>query len=381
MAAGPVLADHPRPRRGVETVEHDLDREVGDAGEQRGVERRPDHRRQLEQAPGRRVEASEPRADHLAHAVGRRRAADRTEGDPAAARPHEAPRVEEVLPQLDEQEDVAVGQAGELVDDAVEAGGVGAATGGRDEGADALAVEAVHGHPHHARRAPQLGQRHAQRLVDVGRCGPVRHDDQHVREPLVLEQLEQDIDRRAGRPLHVVEDEQHRLGDGQGTDRTDHGTEQAGSLEVGVDRRRARRPRLTPPEQQPAELGTVVPEALDDRVGVPCREQVAEGVAERLVGHGRVLRARAEEHGAAAGVDVAGELGDQPRLARADLAGHEHDLAGAATHGGPRGLEDLPHGGATDEGRRTGQRQQGRQRQGADGVLLAAGRHGRSVGP
>jgi hypothetical protein len=162
-----------------------------------------------------------------------------------------------------------------------------------------------------------LGDRPAAGLGDeVAQIRPaielVTAEGQHQHQPLVTqppEQERQQIERRSVGPVHVVDGEQDRA----------RGRRRAQRLEHRHEHRDSRRA---------APRGVL---ELGRRAGGQ-RTERAQRLGDRQQGHVGVaqIRTAAEEDLRARVVRVRGELREQPRLADARLAAHEHRGRGAA---------------------------------------------------
>jgi hypothetical protein len=134
---------------------------------------------------------------------------------------------------------------------------------------------------------------------------------------------------------------------------------------------RQRQPEVDrPPRDEAGELAGLGAEALERRRRIDHTEDVVERLGERLVRNGLLLRAGAEEDGPSGGMEVTGELGEQPCLAGAGLAGHEDHLP--RTRGGrrPGMLQRAPRLVAPDQRERVDERQQRRERDRDDGRMV-----------
>lgn len=141
------LGDEPGAHGRIERFEHSARFGLHSLGHHVGGELRADDRRHLQQPPGAVGEPAEPRVDHLAHPL---RAGDLVEGPgdpPATGAAGQVARVDELAPQLTEQEGVAARLGVEHVDDGVERR-VGLLAGGAGhEASDPVAVEPGQGDP------------------------------------------------------------------------------------------------------------------------------------------------------------------------------------------------------------------------------------------
>ena len=181
----------------------------------------------------------------------------------------------------------------------------------------------------HRRLAPQPREQVEQLVAELLGVAHRRHHEQLHRVRVLQHVREQ---QRGGgvRPLDVVEDQHHRVLARDERQQPRHGREQAVAVDLGLvlDRRHVRR---VPPQRrdEAAELGQVGHQLGREVQRLPVRDAVLDGGDERLVGHERLGVRAAEQHGRATRVDLAPELGRQPRLADPRLAGDEHELARA----------------------------------------------------
>ena len=117
--AGAIVADDARPDGVLQRRDRCAHRDSRRSGQEAGIEVRSDHRCQLEQIASGLFEAIEAGSNNFAHAL---RAGDVLEvacDRPSTVVTPEVSGLDEVTPQLDEQEGIAVGLAGEDVDDRV----------------------------------------------------------------------------------------------------------------------------------------------------------------------------------------------------------------------------------------------------------------------
>ena len=148
--------------------------------------------------------------------------------------------------------------------------------------------------------------------------------------------------RRPGRPLQVVEHEQHRPAVGDEREPAEHGFVQRVRIAVIRAGLRVVRGEVRAHElgDEPRELGAVAGPHHADAGRRRVREVVAEPLGDRLERVPRDLVAAAVEDGVAAGSDRLRELGREPGLARTGLAGHERGAEAArVARFGPRRRE------------------------------------------
>ena len=233
-----------------------------------------------------------------------------------------------------------------------------------DEFADAADVEAGHRHAGDPGQAAQVGQHGAQRLAGVGGRGAVGHDDEHVRQGLVVDELAEQVDRRPARPVEVVEHEQQRLLPGQLGDGADDGAEQARPL--GCRDHRGRPARGSPSSAACGAPGGRArwPRSRSGRPPSPDRRRRArDRVPRRTAGTGSVCcsRARPEQHRPAPVWTWRANSVSSRRLAGAGLAGTSTTCRApvvAAAHARPT----PPRLAAPDQRERADERQERRER-------------------
>ncbi len=231
--------------------------------------------------------------------------------------------------QLLDEERVAVGA---LVD-APDGGAIGrrAQDGQRQIGRGRL-VEPLEVDALGAAGALQLGQPRAHRVAAVQL---VRADGQGQGDALGAQAAHEVGDGVAGRrvgPVEVLDDEQQRLALAQAMDDAQDGLQQArlGPLGLGADARagRLRLARGQVRGERRDEPGQVRPIRTDDvqpRLGRQVVGQAAQGFDQRAVGQTALadVGARAAQHAHPVRLGHRGQLGDQPGLADAGLAGDE----------------------------------------------------------
>ena len=306
-------------------------------------------------APGVVVEAAEPGGDDLADALGAddvgERARDRPAGRPSrrsrpiSSRCCHSSTSRKTLPSVWRASSSTAARRSVPTAWPAAAG---------HEVLDPVDVEARQREAGDAGQPAQIGQRRPQRLAGVGRRRPVGGDDEDVAQRLVADQLDRGGRSSAGGPSGGRRARAAPVACGRA-----RRAWRSPRRTVGPARRRGRRGRPARagrgrrPAAAPAGPARARhrSETSVNRRRIDGGEELVERLGERLVRHGLVLRARAVEHRPATGVDVTGELREQPRLARSGLAGHEHDLAGTGRRRRPSAAPTRP---TADADRRTG---------------------------
>ena len=182
-----------------------------------------------------------------------------------------------------------------------------------------------------------LAARRGQRRVDGRRPATLPSGDreQHGAARRTAHQRGQRVDRRAVRPLHVVEPEHERAGARQPLEEVAQRPVHA--VAVGRSALAEQRKRLRIGEAEPREPPVVEPAQVRiDRLGPHRIRQVLLELRGRRAEHEAVVRRRAQ-------------LGEQPRLSDARLARDRHDAAGAGPQAGERAVERLDLARAADQ--------------------------------
>ena len=174
---------------------------VRDGREQVDGEGRTRDRRDVEQLARRRRQPVDAPADDRSHALGAVEGVQGRAGAPAPAFPHERAGLDEVAPQLPEQERVAVGLLREHLDRT--GGDRFQLTAGRglDELGDAIAVEARDLHARDALEPVELAQRVVERVADVGSGLAVRREQTHPERRRRPEPVQDQLQASAGPPI------------------------------------------------------------------------------------------------------------------------------------------------------------------------------------
>ena len=370
MLAGRALLHDPGPHGRFEGGHGVAGRRPARRGQHVGPERGPGDGGQPDEVPGRVRQPAEPGRHHLAHALradqggGRRGAAPDAPGGCGAG-------LDQLAPQLAEQEGVAAGLAHQLVDRRVRVVQPLAAAGQLGEAAHLVPVEAAEHQPGHAGLPPQVGERGLEVVPDLGGGRAERGDDAQPLQPGAADQVVEQLERGTPGPVEVVEHEQHGLLGRQGGERVDHGAEQPVPLGPGIVGTLPRRVGRDggcggQPGHEPRQLLPAVTDQPLPAVGVEPGDEQVERHGERLVGDGRLLAALAVEDGGTSLVDPPAQLRDEPGLPGPGIAPDEHDPARAAGRPLPGLDERLPRRGPPDEGElglqseHRGQRQAGR---------------------
>jgi hypothetical protein len=171
---------------------------------------------------------------------------------------------------------------------------------------------------------------------------PRRQCQQHRRRRRAAQQRREQIDRRAVGPVHVVERQQQRRRDGQALEQRAHGGVRAIAVRrdrapAGVAERRedlrevGRHVRADPARLEPRHV--VVERVDEDRE----RQVLLE------------LGGAPGQHEPAAGVGAGRQLGEQPGLADAGVAGEQQRGRPVARDPGQRGVDRVQLGRAPDE--------------------------------
>ncbi len=171
----------------------------------------------------------------------------------------------------------------------------------------------------------------------------VRADDQQPRHAPCLDDMSQQQERRLVGPLQVVEHEDGGRAGRRRSKQRGHCGEQRPSVGLEIGRRR-RVHAGHPVRHGGHQPGQVRQLAAAHRLQCGLREvrdEVTEGFDPHAVRHGAVLVAPPEQHGRAACVRGASDLGRKRGLADARLAGDHHDARGSDPRVLQRGVEHL----------------------------------------
>ena len=325
--------DHGGALGAVEHVRDPLVVELGDAGEQPGVELAPDHRRRLQHGEGLGAEGCCARDDQLTQ---RRRRSQR--GAPAAAlerrrRGGDLVAAAEATDHLGHEQRVAVGlpvEGARVRPLALLELGAGQLLDQVEHVALAEPLQLELPHPF---IPAQLRERGEQLGALGGLYRPARGYYQQAWAARDREQVVQEEDGRNVRPVEVVEQEHDGLARGGGRQQRSHRAEQhvalaavpvlgcaGGGAPLADGRHQARQL----PERGSGGL---------EHGGRRIRHQVAERFRERLVRRGEPLVGASVQHQRAAGVRRQPGLGGQPGLAYAGLSCHQDDAALAEADG------------------------------------------------
>ena len=187
----------------------------------------------------------------------------------------------------------------------------------------------------------QIGEHAGQRVraIEVGVAERADGEQAGRSDPHDVAQEQQ---RRLGGPLQIVQDEQQRNRQRHpgehGADRLEHAV--AAGLGLVASVRADERETVGDPGHQPRQIGPVCTYEVAQLVGRTTDDQRSEGVHEGLVRHTEFLVAASVEHRrAVCGVDSAGQLGHEPRLANPRFPGHEHETRRARERLAPTLLE------------------------------------------
>ena len=184
-----------------------------------------------------------------------------------------------------------------------------------------VALQRAQDDPPGAGVALELGQQATQRVAAVQLVGPVGGDDEHALAREAAGEERERRARRAGRPVQVLDHEQHRALAAERVQQRQQALEQArlpgvaGAGHVVVPAAQSR-------QQRRDGRAHVVGER-----GVPGAGERAQRGDERQVGQLALAEvdAVAGEHERAGLARAALDLGEQPRLADPRLAGEEHE--------------------------------------------------------
>ena len=179
-------------------------------------------------------------------------------------------------------------------------------------------------------------------------------EEEHAARRGRAHEVAQQLQRRAVRPVQVVEDEHDRRLGADLADQRGDGVEEAVALRVGLrpgDRARrqvvgGRRPEL---RQQDRELGRARAEPLAQRVQRRARRPAAQHLDHGLVRRQRLLVEAPVEDDRAVLVGARGQLGRAARLADAGVAGQQDERALALDGLAPAALEVGELDAAADE--------------------------------
>ena len=349
-----LLDDEPALHRPVDGGEERLVRQAARMPDRLELEARTGHGRELEHGGGLRLEAGDPLADHLPHRRRRRDLARGPHRDHAAGPGDDPARLDELAPELRQEERVAAGQLGEGRGQLRRRRGAG---GEPDELAHLVGREPAEPDPDDALGPGDVDERvgEARRhLVDrVAEGG----DEQEARVGGAADEVPEEEQRRRVRPVDVLEHEQDRRASGRLREDVRHRGVEAQPLRVGVRRLPLARPaRRADARQQPPQLGPGAPE----RLGLELADELLERLGERAERRRDDPVAVPVEHRRALGCDVVGELAHEAALARAGLARDE----GGAPPLARRAREERPQGGelvrAAGEGVARGQPERAR---------------------
>ena len=212
--------------------------ELGDPGEHVGVEVAADDRGQRQRTVCRRAQARDPPADHLADADRQARRPQVRARDPAAVLVLvDGPRLGQVPEHLTDEERVAVGLGQQRVAqrDAL----LGHLVAGRrlEQGEELVVAEAAQREPLDARLPVQRRERLGERVIGADVGVAERPDHEQPKRRVRRHDVTQELDRRAVRPVQVVEHEHDRRHRRDARQQVDDRTEQQIPLRLGVARR------------------------------------------------------------------------------------------------------------------------------------------------
>jgi hypothetical protein len=361
VAAGPLL-QQPGRHGGVQGRQQVVVAELDHPGQQGQVGLVADHGGGAEHVLDRPAQAGQALADGPADALGHvvdGRAGGRRGDVPAV----QGARLHQVPEQLADQEGVAGGALAEHVGQGRRPRAGRPGGGGGGQGGDLTGVQAVQGQQLRPGGADQVAEGGGQPGPGDALVVPVGQDDEQPGRPVALGQAAQQHQAGLVGPVQVVDQQQQRAADGDRLQQPGERLEQEVLLVLRVDGGGRRQG-----GQAPGQLGPE-PEQLRgpgaEQGPQPFRRVAGQVAPDRLpqrqVGDAQVLVAASGQDHRPVGLGQGGQFGDQPGLADAGLAGHQHGPAAAAPgvgQGGaqPAQLRLAAHEGARD---RAGRRRAG----------------------
>ncbi len=322
------LLDHPAAHRrfeGVDPLELDGGRQAQDVELELGT----GDGGQLEQVPGRGIQAGQTLADDLAHALRRR---DLLQGPGQPQRTlldRERLPLDERAPELAQQERVALGEVADRAGEPCVGRVDLAAARPANELPDVLLAEAAQVQAHDVVGAAQVGERLGELCGDVGLGVPERGEQEHAGLARRPREVAQEHERRGVRPVPVLEHEQQRLPASCAREEVGHRRVQAMTLGVGIggDRRQQAVDAGGQIGHEPAQLATGAAEVRAEHVGVGTPHELIERLREGPVGglHDGVACAVEHEHPFRG--ELVREFAHEAALARSGLAAHQRQPA------------------------------------------------------
>ena len=208
--------------------------------------------------------------------------------------------------------------------------------------------QAGQGEPLHAAGPLELAQPRERRVTAVQLVRAQRHRDE---DPFRAQGPDEEAQGLAGgrvRPVDVLDQHEDGRDRGQPPQHADQGVEQAG-LEPGLLERRPRRPGIQR-RDEPGEVGAGRADHGLEAFGVQLADELAEDLDDRAVRQALItdVRARPAEDEHAASLGGRSQLGREPALAHAGLAG-DQQVGGRPVDGGiERGERRVELGPASD---------------------------------
>ena len=163
--------------------------------------------------------------------------------------------------------------------------------------------------------------------------------------------MPQEKERRLGRPVEVVDDEEDRLQVRRRHQRSRDRFEQSVLRRLGIGRRRRGHIGhvLREARHQARQLSRMTPHHLHEVLGLEVVDDERERLDERLVGNAQLVVAPAVDDGEPLRVDAARELAGQPCLADARLARHQDHRSLPVDRGAPEREQRVELGVAAHE--------------------------------
>ena len=295
----------------VDRVEQGAFFERGGAAHRVELELGPDHGAELEHLAGRPRQAGEAVCDDLAHRLGRPDVVDRV-SQPHGQQPHlERLGIDQVAPELGEEERVPVRQA----EDRLRHLPRPLCAGGQAHELRHLVVaQPAQAHANDALRPGDVDQGLRERRRHVGLEVAEGGDEQHPRGAAGSHQVADEQQRRDVRPVHVLQHEQHRRAPADRREQVREGgvQEMALGVRVGGAGRRQAADEVGQVGEEARQLAAPRPEVGSQRRRVAAAHERVEGLHERPV--------RCRDDGVAGPVEHDGALGCE-RLSRARARG------------------------------------------------------------
>ena len=335
----------------VETGADLVDSHVRGEGQNPELDTLTGDRGQLQKSSRPQREPGHPRRDDVPDAVRRPNAGHVSAYDPALTLLSHDSLLHEVTPQLAEEEGVSstavTGNRGEATKIAVEL----LTQSAGNELFDAGRVEATQPHADDTLAALQVDQAFGERLGELGRDVAKRGNDHQTSRRAGAHQVSEEFERRATRPMDVVEQENHRRRLSRvGQHPIDRRVQQV-PLRFRICCRRPRQAgqeafELRQEYEEIAEIAVLVQWASEARKGT---EQMIERVNPWLVRKGELRITRAQQNDRARFVALAGEIGGQPGLAGTCFTADQHHLSGPVPGAIPCIVQHAPFRSSADQ--------------------------------